>query len=214
MLEIHPRGAGPSCTTRSTSCGSCGRQNSPLIVRSAQPPLLYMYPGLTHAGFGRYGCCFANRWDAHVDDAKPHRSCIVAHSVWTLHQRGRAVSIEWLMSAVLLETHRTVTFNPRGLILSTDVWSRFPIWSHEVDAVKDPSSGRYVAFYSSMAHGKAPPCAACTDGSTSKSCKHVETNVAGHAALPAASGHRTTTAFTPNIGALQTRLTTNVSLCN
>ena len=37
--------------------------------------------------------------------------------------------------------------------------------------MRDPSSGRYVAFYSGMAHGKAPPCTACTDGSTAKSCK-------------------------------------------
>ena len=53
---------------------------------------------------------------------------------------------------------------------------QFPIWSHEVDAVRDPVSGRYVAFFSSMAHGKAPPCTTCKDGSTAPTCKKLESN--------------------------------------
>lgn len=77
--------------------------------------------------------------------------------------------------------------------------SRFPIWSHEVDAVKDPTSGRYVAFYSSMAHGKAPPCTACRDGSTSKSCKKLAADATGHTNSSQAYG-KDMTKYIPSIG--------------
>lgn len=47
---------------------------------------------------------------------------------------------------------------------------QFGIWSHEVDVVRAPT-GQYVAYFSHMPTGKAPACAACTDGSTNPACK-------------------------------------------
>ena len=72
------------------------------------------------------------------------------------------------------QSHTIRASSPTPLGSYTREAEQFPIWSHEVDAVRDPSSGRYVAFYSSMAHGKAPPCTTCTDGSTAKTCKKLD----------------------------------------
>lgn len=49
---------------------------------------------------------------------------------------------------------------------------QFPIWSHEVDVVRAPT-GQYVAYFSRMAQGKAPPCTSCTDGTTDPACQKV-----------------------------------------
>lgn len=55
---------------------------------------------------------------------------------------------------------------------------QFPIWSHEVDVVLAPS-GQYVAYFSHMPTGKAPECTVCTDGSTSKACKKMDSSSRG-----------------------------------
>jgi hypothetical protein len=88
--------------------------------------------------------------------------------MWATELTGHCGMHTWTTNS---HTVRASSADPLGLY-SREA-EQFPIWSHEVDVVRDPASGRYVAYYSRMATGKAPPCTSCMDGSTAKSCKKI-----------------------------------------
>ena len=94
---------------------------------------------------------------------------------------------QWFMWATELSAHcgmHTWTTNSHTIraVSNTSTGNyvreavQFPIWSHEVDVVRAPS-GQYVAYFSHMPTGKAPPCTSCTDGTTALSCKKMEPEI-------------------------------------
>lgn len=73
------------------------------------------------------------------------------------------------------QTVHASSIDPLGLYKREGV--AFPIWSHEVDVVRDPSSGKYVAFMSYNSPSPRKVCKTCTDGTTDPECKKLNDKI-------------------------------------
>lgn len=92
---------------------------------------------------------------------------------WATELKGHCGMHTWTTNS---QTIRASSPTATGSYVREEV--QFPIWSHEVDVVLAPS-GQYVAYFSHMPTGKAPECTVCTDGSTSKACKKMDSSSRG-----------------------------------